>query len=55
MANNNTSRQSWPLGRVVEVYKGQDGLVRSAKVTMKAGEFVRPVNKLCLLEAVEDD
>jgi hypothetical protein len=55
VANNNTSRQSWPLGRVVEVYKGQDGLVRSAKVAMKAGEFVRPVNKLCLLEAVEDD
>ena len=49
-------RNQWPLARVVEVYPGRDGLVRSAKVKMMNSEYRRPVTKLCLLEAaVEKD
>ena len=49
-------RHQWPLGRVVEVYKGRDGLIRSAKVKTMNSEYRRPVSKLCLLEAaVEED
>ena len=49
-------RHQWPLGRVVEVYKGRDGLVRSAKVKTMNSEYRRPVSNLCLLEAaVEED
>ena len=49
----NASRNTWLLGRVVETFAGSDGLVRSAKVATKSSELVRPIHKLCLLEAVE--
>ena len=49
------NRNQWPLGRIVEVYAGRDGLVRSAKVKTVNSEYRRPVTKLCLLEAAVDD
>ena len=48
-------RGSWPLGRVTEVKNGRDGLVRSVKVKTGKSELLRPVDKLCLLEAAEDE
>lgn len=49
-------RNVWQLGRVIEVYPGTDGLVRSVKVTTKTTggtcALIRPVHKLCLLETV---
>lgn len=47
-------RNSWLLGKVVEVYKGNDGLVRTAKIKTKSSTLMRPVNKICLLESVEN-
>ena len=48
----NCSRWRWPLGRVVEVFKSQDGHVRSAKVRNATGhEYERPATGLALLEA----
>lgn len=48
----NTSRSSWPLGRVLEVYKNSiDGLVRFVKVKTRTSELVRQVVKIVLLEA----
>ena len=44
------SRGQWPLGRVLEVKKGRDDLVRSCKVLVKGTEKVRPISKVCLLE-----
>jgi hypothetical protein len=46
-----TPRGLWPIGRVVKVFAGADGVVRSATVKNKDGEYRRPVAKLCLLEA----
>ena len=46
-----SQRNSWPLGRVLEVTKGRDNLVRSATVKTRNTTLRRPVNKLCLLEA----
>ena len=43
-------RGHWPLGLVLEVSKGRDGLVRSCRVKVNGIEKVRPVTKLCLLE-----
>ena len=48
-----TPRNSWPLARVLEVYPGDDGLVRSVKVKTRSTTLVRPVTKLCLLEAAQ--
>ena len=49
----NLKRGQWMPGRIIEIFPGQDGLVRVAKVRTERGEFVRPVHRLCLFEAVE--
>ena len=43
-------RNKWPLGRVLEVKPGDDGVVRVVKVRMQSGAYVRPVTKLYKLE-----
>jgi hypothetical protein len=55
LMESNVPRGSWPLGRIVKVYYGEDNLVRSADVKTRLGELQRPVTKLCLLEAAVDD
>ena len=40
----------WNLGRVVQTFPGDDGLIRTVEVQMKQGTFKWPVAKLCLLE-----
>ena len=45
-----TPRGNWPLGRVLEVYPGDDGRVRVVKVQVGEGTLTRPVTKLCPLE-----
>ena len=50
----NASRGEWHLGRVIEAYPGDDGLVRVMKVKAKNKEYLRPVHHLCPLEYVED-
>ena len=44
-------RGSYPMARVIEVKKGRDGLVRSARLQTKTSPLVRPIHKLVLLEA----
>ena len=51
MCHENTPRNQWPLGLVIQVYPGKDGLVRTVQVKTKSGVYVRPVVKICLLEA----
>ena len=50
-------RNTWHLGRVIETYPSSDGLVRSVKVKTKSADnvtnLIRPIHKLCLLEAVK--
>ena len=45
-----TPRGNWPLGRVLEVYPGDDGRVRVVKVQVGQGTLVRSITKLCPLE-----
>ncbi|GFT43604.1 uncharacterized protein TNCV_3362381 [Trichonephila clavipes] len=40
---------NWLLGRVVEVYHGSDGKVRTVRIKTKTGEFKRPIIKICIL------
>ena len=44
-----THRGQWPLGRVVEVFPGNDGNVRVVKLQVGDKKMVRPINKLCPL------
>lgn len=43
-------RGKWPLGIVLEVNKGRDGLVRSCKVRVNGSVKVRPITMICMLE-----
>lgn len=45
----NTAPSHWDLGRIKEVYHGQDALVRSVLVSTIHGEYKRPITKLGLL------
>ena len=50
--DDNKPRNSWPLGRILEVYTNRkDGLVRSVKLKTSTSELVRPIDKIVLLEA----
>ncbi|GFW58225.1 uncharacterized protein TNCV_2633991 [Trichonephila clavipes] len=40
---------SWLLGRVVEVYHGSDGKVRTVRIKTKTGKFRRPITEICIL------
>ncbi len=46
-------RNMWQLGRIIDVHRGQDGLVRSANVKTQHSVLSRPIAKLCLLETVD--
>ena len=43
-------RGKWPMGRVVQVFPGPDGHVRTADVNVRGGILRRPIVKLCPLE-----
>ena len=40
---------SWPMGRVIKIFHGSDGLVRAVDVFMHVKTFRRPVTKLVKL------
>ena len=46
-------RGKWPLGRVLEVYPGEDGRVRVAKVQVGRNTLTQSVSKLCPLEVCD--
>jgi transposase InsO family protein len=46
----NLSRNRWPLARVMQVFPGADGMVRSAMVKTATSEYQRPIAKMCLIE-----
>ena len=47
----NTLRGLWPLGIIVGLCYGLDGLVRTVKIKTTTGEIVCPINTIVLLEA----
>ena len=53
VVDDNIPRGQWPLGRVTEVFKGRDGLVRKCKVQTRNTNVLRPITKLCLLEGTD--
>ena len=44
----------WPLGRVIEVHKGKDNLVRVVTVKTKSGIYKRPITKIVMLLSGND-
>lgn len=48
-------RNCWPLARIVDTHRSDDGHVRSATVKTRISTVVRPITKLCLLESFSTD
>lgn len=44
----------WPKGKIIEVYEGSDGQVRSAKVKTCYGTYRKPAVKLAVLDVSEN-
>ena len=44
-----TIQGKWPIGRVINIHPGTDGLIRVATVKTASGEYIRPVVKLAKL------
>jgi len=49
IVDQNTPCGLWPMGRVLNVYPGDGGVVRVADVKTRTGLYTRLVTKLCLL------
>lgn len=49
IADNTSPRGSWQMGRVLEVFPDQKGLVRRVKLKTATSTLTRPITKLCLL------
>lgn len=47
--NEQSSRLHWPIGRIVEMLPGQDGIVRNVIVSLKGQRLRRPIQKLVKL------
>ena len=47
--NENLSSFKWPLGKIIELHPGADGIVRVVTIKSQQNTIKRPVNKLCIL------
>lgn len=39
----------WKMGRIIKTHAGLDGIVRTATIKTAHGEYVRPIQRLCVL------
>ena len=53
--DSNSRRSNWQMAVVTNIYKGRDGNVRSVRIKTKNGEYDRPITKLCLLLAKDEN
>ena len=51
LLNECAKREYWPLARVIEVFKGHDGIVRSVKLKCRGKILTRPTKLIYLLES----
>ncbi|KRX35610.1 hypothetical protein T05_5132, partial [Trichinella murrelli] len=50
IAEDNVNKGRWMMGRVLELFYGRAGIVRSVRLKVANGEMIRPTKKLRLLE-----
>ncbi|UYV77987.1 hypothetical protein LAZ67_15003105 [Cordylochernes scorpioides] len=55
IGQDNTKRIIWPVGKIVKLYLGKDGVNRVARVKTSTGEWLRPVQKLFPLEISSEE
>ena len=47
----NSKPNEWPLGRVIQTHPGKDGVVRVVTIRCNNKEYVRPSNKLIVIDS----
>ena len=53
MVDEKVNRGKWNLARIIQVFRGNDGVIRNVKLKTKTGEYKRSVQKCCpILEEV---
>ncbi len=50
VADSNAVRGKWIIGRVIEVYPGEDGQVRNVRIRTPSGEYSRPITKIVVIQ-----
>ncbi|GFY68087.1 DUF5641 domain-containing protein, partial [Trichonephila inaurata madagascariensis] len=50
IGHDNVRRIDWPLGVVLEVYPGKDGVPRVARIRTSHGDWIRPFQRLYPVE-----
>ncbi|GIY77058.1 reverse transcriptase [Caerostris darwini] len=50
VGSDNTKRLNWPLGRIIELFKGKDNAERVARLRVAKGEIIRPIQRIYPLE-----
>lgn len=53
--NENLPPKKWELGRIIQCYADNAGLVRSCQIKTANNTIKRPVHKLCVLPTTEDN
>ncbi|GFR20889.1 integrase catalytic domain-containing protein [Trichonephila clavata] len=50
IGSDNTKRLNWPLGRVIELFKGKDNIEPVVRLRVANGEIIRPIQRIYPLE-----
>ncbi|GIY28124.1 DUF5641 domain-containing protein [Caerostris darwini] len=50
VGSDNTKRLNWPLGRIIELFKGKDNVERVARLRVAKGEIIRPIQRIYPLQ-----
>nr|XP_054773990.1 uncharacterized protein LOC129282079 [Lytechinus pictus] len=53
LSDPNAVRGKWTLGKVIQVYPGTDGKVRTVKVQSKGTDYKRPISKIVVIYPAE--
>lgn len=54
IADNTAPRNAWQIGKGIEVFPDSKGLVCHVCIKTKTSILERPINKLCLLQEMEN-
>ena len=54
MCDFTVTRNNWRLGRILEVFPDDSGLVSTARIRTKLSILVRPITKLIFLHSTND-
>lgn len=51
----NLAPSYWELGRIIKIFPGRDGLVRTVEIKTSTGTYTRPITKIGRLPIYDDD